>query len=359
MSTCSPKDFHLLVATLFDQSLRACEAGILGLDTLKGGFECNADTPSKGYTGVELIALTDLVQPFLLPSLITGLRYFATVLWKTHIPAPALDIQLPVLTTLLKPSLSGEAATLHDAVLSVVGKPLEHALAHIQNLHPRRQDIDPLLRILKSRVQPQRSDLASAAEIESWCSTSGGSLFAALHNSVHALVVWSTNGVPNAAPPSYTHRQLIAAVLMLGAKRVFEALLDEIMKEAANGAGDTALDIVTALICAPVADNGNGRLSLRSVLTRAFNDAYVLSKKDTPRAEMIVRLHRRVEAQGPRTAGPTLSAVAAAEGEMLMGLDGAADGDGGGAEGVLDVGGELDLQMADVMGSADDLFEGL
>ena len=40
MSTCSPKDFHLLVATLFDQSLRACQAGKLGLDALKGGFEC-------------------------------------------------------------------------------------------------------------------------------------------------------------------------------------------------------------------------------------------------------------------------------------------------------------------------------
>ena len=40
VSTCSPQDFHLLVATLFDQSLKACEAGVLGLDTLKGGFEC-------------------------------------------------------------------------------------------------------------------------------------------------------------------------------------------------------------------------------------------------------------------------------------------------------------------------------
>jgi mediator of RNA polymerase II transcription subunit 5 len=40
MSSCTPKDFHLFVATLFQQSLAACEHGILGLDTLKGGFEC-------------------------------------------------------------------------------------------------------------------------------------------------------------------------------------------------------------------------------------------------------------------------------------------------------------------------------
>ena len=40
LSTCSPKEFHLLVATLFDQSLKACQAGVLALETLKGGFEC-------------------------------------------------------------------------------------------------------------------------------------------------------------------------------------------------------------------------------------------------------------------------------------------------------------------------------
>ena len=40
MSTCSPKDFHLLVATLFETSLMACSMGRIGLDTLKEGFEC-------------------------------------------------------------------------------------------------------------------------------------------------------------------------------------------------------------------------------------------------------------------------------------------------------------------------------
>ena len=40
MSTCSPKDFHLLVATIFDQSLMACQAGVLTQDNIKGVFEC-------------------------------------------------------------------------------------------------------------------------------------------------------------------------------------------------------------------------------------------------------------------------------------------------------------------------------
>ena len=40
MSSCSPQEFYLLVATLFSQSLSACESGKLEFETLKGGFEC-------------------------------------------------------------------------------------------------------------------------------------------------------------------------------------------------------------------------------------------------------------------------------------------------------------------------------
>lgn len=43
MSNCSPQEFYLLVATLFDQSLGACEVGKLEFETLKGGFECKPE----------------------------------------------------------------------------------------------------------------------------------------------------------------------------------------------------------------------------------------------------------------------------------------------------------------------------
>ena len=39
MSRCSPQDFHLLSATLFDQSLNACQSGVLSVPTMRGGFE--------------------------------------------------------------------------------------------------------------------------------------------------------------------------------------------------------------------------------------------------------------------------------------------------------------------------------
>lgn len=48
MSSCSPQEFYLLVATLFSQSFSACEAGKLEFDTLKGGFECRSNSNATG-----------------------------------------------------------------------------------------------------------------------------------------------------------------------------------------------------------------------------------------------------------------------------------------------------------------------
>ena len=47
MSTCSPKQFYLLVATLFDQSLKALQSGVLDMETIKGGFECTSQLLSN------------------------------------------------------------------------------------------------------------------------------------------------------------------------------------------------------------------------------------------------------------------------------------------------------------------------
>jgi mediator of RNA polymerase II transcription subunit 5 len=48
MSSCSPQEFYLLVATLFSQSLGACESGKLEFETLKGGFECKCSLHRTG-----------------------------------------------------------------------------------------------------------------------------------------------------------------------------------------------------------------------------------------------------------------------------------------------------------------------
>lgn len=40
MSNCPPKDFYLLIPTLFDQSVKAFQNGLLSSETVKSGFEC-------------------------------------------------------------------------------------------------------------------------------------------------------------------------------------------------------------------------------------------------------------------------------------------------------------------------------
>lgn len=42
MAASSPNDFHMLVATLLDQSMKACQAGFLAMSTLKDGLECES-----------------------------------------------------------------------------------------------------------------------------------------------------------------------------------------------------------------------------------------------------------------------------------------------------------------------------
>ncbi|MCJ1283854.1 mediator complex subunit [Xylographa opegraphella] len=356
ISTCGPQEFYLLVATLFDQSLKACEAGVLGLETLKGGFEY-------------------LLEPFLLPSLIAGLSWSTRrLLTPLSTSTTSLSILLPALSLLVHPpSLSSDALSLHEAVLAVTTVPLDRALVALQKLHPKRQDIESLLTTLKSRIRHPRNTATSASELESWCGTPGGSILSSLYNSIMALVNWSTTGVSNAAPPNYTHRLLLTAATMLGAKVVLGSLLDMTLKHAANEAADVVLDIVTALICAPTANDGRERLSLRHALQSAYNGAFALSKHDAARAEIIVRLHRRVQSQGGSSTpgeieadldvNAAMDAAVAVDGnEMLLDME---NGTGVTATGqaqmvdAIKAGMEMDLHMANVMddvGGAEDFL---
>jgi mediator of RNA polymerase II transcription subunit 5 len=41
-ASCRPQEFYLIVPTLFSQTVKACSAGVLFLDTVKGGLECKS-----------------------------------------------------------------------------------------------------------------------------------------------------------------------------------------------------------------------------------------------------------------------------------------------------------------------------
>lgn len=362
MSTCGPKAFHLLVATLFDQSLKANQADVISFSTLQGGL---------GY----------FLEAFLLPALVTGLGWAARRLWELpadKIAATAhLDHLTRLLATLVRPSsLSPEAKALHESVMITAAAPLEHALVHAQSQYPRRNDLELLRVAVAMRVPTVRnSGHATPAELEGWAAGTPGGFVPGIRHILRTLVAWSSKAqqqstsVPGShisittnapsAPPQYTHRQIIHTTRIIGAPATLSALLDEaqrLIEGAATGGhtssfaagssaslanaagqagggggggaslGSTAasgpstalssagsmgngpgtsqtypsslvLDVLSALLSAPSIASPRSQLTLRAALSLVFQEAYALSRTDRARAELIVRLERRVAAQ--------------------------------------------------------------
>ncbi|KAI9848198.1 MAG: mediator complex subunit [Sclerophora amabilis] len=305
MSSCRPQDFYLLVPTLFSQSVAACRANVIDWETLKGGLEY-------------------LLEIFLLPSLVGASLWLADHLWEAQGDA---GIILRILQTIVRPeSISGEAETMHNTILSIISSPLDHALRELRRLQPKRQDIEPILQSLSGHLGFKRTAASSRGELDGWTSTPGGGLSASIRNTIQSLVLWSTTPDINMTPANYTHRQILIGVRLLGARNVLRTLVDELKQQTQNGSGELALDIVTSIICAPtqadlslapgdsslqadladgplsrppsqLAKYKNHRLGLREALKLEVEDAPRLSTTDLSRAETTIRLHRRVESQ--------------------------------------------------------------
>ncbi|KAJ5745445.1 hypothetical protein N7520_010627 [Penicillium odoratum] len=292
MASCSPQEFYLLVATLFDQSLGACESGKMDFDTLKGGLEY-------------------LLEPFLLPSLVLALTWLGNHIWESETDP---TIPLRTLYSLVKPtSISGEAQAIHQTVLSITARPLEERLKDVRTRHQSRSDIKPILDALDPYLSFRRVGACHRSELDSWSAQTAGGLPGSIRNTLQSLVMWSTNSVITMAPQSYSHRQILAGIRILGASRVLEALLDELKQQTETGSGDLALDIVATITCAPMpesfaVDQNSCHpvdpskealprcqiLTLRDALAIQHENVPKISEKDPLRAEIIVRLWRRV-----------------------------------------------------------------
>ena len=288
MSMCKPKEFHLLVTTLFDQSIKARQNGSLSFEKLKGGFDF-------------------LLEPFLLPSLSAGLTWFAHRLSEVNRQANKLDVMLPVLHALLRPnSMSHDSSVIHGAIISAVAKPLKLALNQLKKDHPSRSDIAPLIQTLNPSYD-ERPGYQALKELSTWSVTPHGGLRAALGNTMSALVVWSATSVSSTdmSPPSYTHRQVEETISTLGAKTVFDLFLQEALTQDSSSSNqELLLDCFIVIIVAsqhrfPPENQGRSpcvTLDLNDILQLYFQDVNELSQSDPARATILVRIHRRVEA---------------------------------------------------------------
>ena len=347
MSACPPQDFYLLVPTLFHHIVLACSTNNLTDESLKGGLEYLVDT-------------------FLLPSLIPGITWLSSHLWESRGDANAvLQILSALIINPTSISNNTEASQMLNAILNIIAKNLEHSLRWLQRAEPKRQDVEPLSKVLRGNLGFERRGASEHTELESWTSTAGGGLAAAVKHTISTLVQWGLNPTIS-LPASYTHRQILVGLKMLGAKGLLKAIIEEVKGQTELGNGSIAIDVAIALICAPDAaswDPGNNRsaidmmsegqlqplqrrMNLREALKMEADNAPKVHKTDVFHAETVIRLYRRVEAQLV-VQQPVMLAH-----QDMSGLDAALDG----AMASGGLGGEVD--MGNGMGG-DDLMSGL
>lgn len=244
-----------------------------------------------------------------------AIRFLSDYIWIDQKEQKSI---VKLLQLLLTPSsISGEASTMLSSVKNLVAAPVEHALRTYQRQDPKNQDIEPLLQSLKDSIPlSRRTGAADPHEMEVWTNSSSTGLSGAIRHTIQGLVHWSLQAGVNAMPTSYTHRQTIAGLRIMGPSRLLRLIIEEIRQQSDLGNASVAYDVAMAYICAADVTNEpppatasmldasanvqqppQRPLGLRDVLKSEAENCKKLQKKDPILAETVVRLHRRVETQ--------------------------------------------------------------
>lgn len=274
----------------------------------------------------------DLLEPFLLPSLVFALTWLGNYIWEAS--EADLLLLLKVLHALVKPSsISGEAEACHRTVLNITARNLEEQLKDVRmrlyggradsqaEVQPRphqdiQQEISLLLDILEPYISFQCNGNSRRSELDLWTTHADG-ICGMIRVTFQGLISWSASAELSVSPHAYTHRLILAGIRLATATNVLSVLIDElkIQGEDANGNFNLAIDIAATLICAPLPESfaqeqtmyhpndsikdGVPRcslLTLRQALMIQHQNVAKMSEKDPSRAEVIVRLTRRVNA---------------------------------------------------------------
>lgn len=261
--------------------------------------------------------LADLSEPFLLPSLVDAV-YWLTTYVREH-PGADVDIILQMLLRVTRAPAPGDAQTMHSTIMAIVALPLSNCLRTLRQSNPKRTEINTMLQSLKQYSDFRRSPHSPVQELKSWTDTAGGLKHAA-QMTFQSLISWSlqvTHQFPAQLPPHYNQRLFLLSERVLGAQSLLAILLEEAKQQTDNptGAAAVAIDIATAIICAPKSENSPievgwvtspvpthqahdaRRLNLRDALALEYERATEIMKNDQTMSETVVRLYRRVEAQ--------------------------------------------------------------
>ena len=274
-SSCSPQQFYLLVPTLFSQSLCACGAAKLSMDTLKSGLEY-------------------LLEPFLLPSVLIAITWLMHDMWSVKDDAN-LRSSLQLLQLLIKPPTSSEAKSLHQTITAIAAEALNRSLNNLNDKPAVTGEVTQLLAALQSRPAYSHLTTPTHSELEPHPPVGGQSrtLLSTLTHLIHTSIQWSTNPSPTPPPPHSIPRATTAAISLHGCAPVLQTLLS-ILNSTPHHHHDAALDIISHLICCPSNPRASEPLTLHSALHLAHSDLPSYLPHPTL-ATALIRLHRRVE----------------------------------------------------------------
>lgn len=269
---------------------------------------------------------TDLSLPFLLPSLVGGIAWLCDHAWTQPFGDSSVVMQL--LQKMVRPpsgssSSSGDAAqAMHATVISILQPKIE---SHLRLVERREPQLHGVIDHLQQAIKPFKGFhvgrvLDFQGGFPDGILSMPGGLEKSVRATVQGLTVWSTqasvtvSGVHITQPPPsiYSPRVIQLAARFLTPSVVVNTILEEVKVQSQAGNGSLALDVATALVCAPTAKDSpvpaswtvsplasppqsRSGLNLREALKLAFDDAQTLMKKDEQAAQTTVRLYRRVE----------------------------------------------------------------
>lgn len=262
------------------QSVLACEKGVLELDTIKDGFVL-------------------LREPFLLPSLVCGLGWLGNYLWEHH---DDISTPLQILHSLLiVPNISADASEVHRTVVSISARHLERVLRELLRRStttvPQHTLIDQIIAAVQPYTSFKRTGAATRDELENWTHhAGGGGLMQSLGTTFQALVNWSLDVNILRPATTYTHRLVLAAWRVLGAKIVVQGVINEVVKSRLQGiAPGYAEDVAVCIILSVgTSDDVGGRVGLLEALRAEEAED---GGGENVRAEALRGVLRRVETQ--------------------------------------------------------------
>jgi mediator of RNA polymerase II transcription subunit 5 len=223
-----------------------------------------------------------------------GLQWLATHQWQT---TTRTRISLSLVQSLIKPPSSTEAREIHQTVLSLIAEPLHLQLQAVASDDPQKQMASVTADTLSPYLLLKRKISWMSEDIQPLTASPAG-LLTSICQTFNQLLDWSTSLEVNTSPPKFSFKLVSAAMHLHGASRVLVVLLKEIETLIGTEKIDAGLDVLTSLICAPFPKTKASiqSLSFRDALKiHHANLAKTLKAGDTLLAELIVRLHHRVE----------------------------------------------------------------